>query len=177
MSDNLKHLLLLAEQKKPRDGHTARFEQKLKQSARPRNRKRIFQMSALAAAAAGLILIVVINGIQSDNEEFQKRSLSDISPQTKALELQMSEHITKREAEVDFENPALFNQIKVYRSLQIEFSKLENDLNLNFGDERLIRAMMDNYQHRLKVLENILLIKRLNEQQLPSTPHQINSKS
>lgn len=177
MSDNLKHLLMHAEEKTPPVGHEARFQQKLKQLQRPKNRKWIIQISIFAAAAAAVILILVVNGIHTDNEDFKKRSLSDVSPQTKALEIQMTENIIRREAKVDFENPVLFEQIKVYRALQIEFIQLENDLNLNFGNERLIKAMMDNYQHRLKVLENILLIKRLNDQQLPNNSQSINTKS
>lgn len=177
MSDKLKHMLLLAEEGAPPAGHEARFRNKL--NARKGKSRRIWiaTITTAAAIAAGFIIYTAISGIQNENEVFQKRSLADVSPQTKALELQMTEKINRREAEVDFENPVLFDQIQVYRSLQTEFVKLEDALNLNFGDERLIRAMMDNYQHRLKVLENILLIKRLHEQNHTTNYEQANSKS
>ena len=44
-----------------------------------------------------------------------------------------------------------------YQNLEVEYDKLTEVLNKDFGNQKVITAMIENYQLRLKVLESIRL--------------------
>ncbi|MFM1932272.1 MAG: hypothetical protein RL226_1575 [Bacteroidota bacterium] len=168
MPDSLRNLLLRAEPEIP-DGHEERFQLKMRNQEAPKQKKWLLYLVGSAAAVAALILMIVTFSIRSDNEAYEKRTLADVSPQTRAMEKSISTLLDEKEQRIDFSQPELFEQVKLYRQLEVEYTELESALNTNFGNEKVVRAMMDNYRNRLRVLENILLITRLNknhEQQL-----------
>lgn len=156
-------------------GHEERFFTKvLAQQAKSKPRiLPIYKWSALAVAASILIVVAVIFQIGEENQAVRKRTLGDVSQQVEQVELQLNSEITKKTAELDMSDPVLQKQVARFKSLELEYTKLEEALNLNFGDERIVNAMMDNYKRRLQVLENMLThirLQKLNNKVEPKVP-------
>ena len=60
-----------------------------------------------------------------------------------------------------------------FQALEAEYTRLEEALNMNFGDERIVKAMMDNYKRRLQVLQTMLThikLQQLKEKTEPKAP-------
>ncbi|WP_306642043.1 hypothetical protein [Sanyastnella coralliicola] len=160
MSDELKnrfkHRLVSGEEQAP-DGHEARFRQRLL-AAEPTRASNKLSWLWYAAAAITVLLIIgaVVNGISTENENARDRSLADVSMKVGQLEYQLSNHISRRQADIDHSDPAIQRHLKHFKKLEDQYALLEQELNKNFGDERIVQAMIENYKLRVIVLENIV---------------------
>ncbi|MDG1779847.1 MAG: hypothetical protein P8H59_02770 [Flavobacteriales bacterium] len=158
------------------EGHEDRFLTKaLAQKSKAKETKvhPIWKWSAIAAAASILIVVAVVFQIKEDNQVLRQRTLSDVSSQVGQLELRMSSKISAQTASINMEDPAIQTEVQKFQALEAEYTRLEEALNMNFGDERIVKAMMDNYKRRLQVLQTMLThikLQQLKEKTEPKAP-------
>ncbi len=149
------------------DGHLERFHNKLRKS---KPVSRIYWYSLAAGILLLVSLSVFINYEQSQNSpvvnQEQIISLSDISPQYKEVEEFYRKDLYKKinefqqlNCKIDPEQKEMVDRElqeldEVYRSLQKE-------LKINRSDERIINAMINNYQYKIEFLE--LVIEQIKE--------------
>lgn len=157
------------------EGHEERFYTKVltQKTTRQRRILPIWKWSAVAAAASILIVVAVVFQIGEENQAVRKRTLSDISQQVELVEAKMTSQISLKKAEIDMSDPVLKSEVAKFKSLEQEYTRLEEALNMNFGDARIVNAMMENYKRRLQVLENMLThikLQQLKDKTEPKVP-------
>lgn len=142
----------------PLPGHEERFEMRL---MRQREEKKIRRLPrwpwiALAAACvAGAIIAISVREIRSSNDLADTMKLSDVSPDMAEVEQFYNQRI-----QVDF---SALNQgdarIKRFmddmKKLEDEYASLEKELARNYSNERVVKAMITNYQCRLRIMEHL----------------------
>ena len=151
------------DEKEPLEGHFDRFRQKM-ESRKPARKVNLFMVGA-AAAIAGLILTgtlsLVYNNTSLSSYNKNELSLSSLSPELKEVESYYKGQINNR-----------YNQIKTLKSdaspeVQEEINKTINDMDFGYymlkkdlsqspKQERIISAMIEQYQTRIEMLDQIL---------------------
>jgi hypothetical protein len=148
----------------PSAGHMERFEQML-----PKPKVRTLSYVKYAATAAMITLMMTLSGLyiydnwnQSDSSlptladagpkyaEAEAYFVSTISQQQKTINSLKSEELLK---DVDFEQDL--------KAMDVLYKKLQQDLNTNPDDPRVINAMIKHYQTRIAVMSQI--VKQLEE--------------
>ena len=148
----------------PPKGHEERFIDRLVTEAERKAsppRWRNFAVYAAAAAVVILLINVVVVQIGNENEQVAKRTLADVSMQTSQIETQLKEQVSIRKEKIDESDPAIQEHIQRYKELETEFERLEEALNTDYGNRHVIEALIKNYQMRIRILEQIILEKRL----------------
>lgn len=142
----------------PLPGHEERFEMRL---LRQREEKKVRRLPswpwiALAAACiAGVIVTVSVREIKNTQEIAETMKLSEVSPDMAEVEQFYNQRI-----QIDFES---LNQgderIKRFmddmKKLEEEYASLEKELARNYSNERVVKAMITNYQCRLRIMEHL----------------------
>ncbi len=163
----------------PMDGHFARFEAKL--NAQTNKKKRITPMFILKIAAAVVFVFLATNqafiyfspngqGLIPTNNK-QAVTLASISPEYKEVEFYYTsaintglEHWNKMNAEgliSDEEQGMMNEELKEFEDL---YKNLQQDLQANPNDERVINAMLEYYQAKLSIIN--IIVDKLEEVQL-----------
>ncbi|MFT4877913.1 MAG: hypothetical protein ACI8TS_000285 [Flavobacteriales bacterium] len=177
MNDPLKHIISKSppQTENMLEGHEERFFTKvLAKNAKPQKRiPPIWKWSAVAVAASILIVVAVVFQIGEENQAVRKRTLGDVSQQIERVESQLTNQISQKTAEIDMSDPVLKSHVSKFKNLEKEYLRLEEALNVNFGDPRIVKAMMENYKRRLQVLETMLThikLQNLKEKSEPKVP-------
>lgn len=151
------------DEKEPSDGHFDRFLQKI-ETRKPARKVNLFMVAA-AAAISGIILTgtlgLLVNG--SSNSIFSKSelTLSVISPELEEVENYYLSQINSKNN--------LINSLKKNSSPEVEsvvnkaiidmdlgYNLLKKDLTMNPKQQRVVSAMIQQYQVRVDMLDQIL---------------------
>ncbi|OFX88762.1 MAG: hypothetical protein A2W99_04655 [Bacteroidetes bacterium GWF2_33_16] len=158
----------------PDDGHLERFEQKL---ARFNKKQHSFSFGLLLKAAA-IAILVVISGLwvyDRINPTIETRTglaLHQLSPEYNEVEIyyatlasQKLNEISSLEFVDSTQKTILLNELK---QMDAVYENLKRDLKKNPSDERVINAMIQHYQMKVDIMNQILnqlhQVKALNQQ-------------
>lgn len=160
MQNNLEQIFKNLEGKldieEPNIGHFNRFETKLQV---PKKRKIWAKLSLISAAAS----IILFFGIWLGNNLNKPKGIELASVSTKMEETQNYflvniktelEKIQKEQA-TDTEK-VILDALKQLKKLEINYSDLTFELKENRNDKRIIHAMINNFQQRIELLQNVL---------------------
>lgn len=163
----------------PAPGHKERFFEKLGETRKGNHTggKLRMLLYPIAAIAAGLLLIITLNG---NSFEFGNKNmdLANVSPEMKETQ---NFYTTLIKAELEKVNDAKSPETEMVvndalaqmQKLDLEYEKLKDDLAKSGQDKRVIFAMVTNLQQRIDILKNVLA--RIDEiQQLKKTQNENN---
>ena len=161
----------------PNSGHEDRFLEKLDrrhQNKHPKKGKLRKLWIPLSSIAAALIIVFFAFGKVFNTPAFAKETgLAAVSPQMKETQDFYSTLIERElksiEGERSPQNNKIINDALVQlETLEKEYNKLKKDLLESGQDKRVIYAMINNFQKRIdllnQVLDQIETIKQLNTQ-------------
>lgn len=171
--DRLEGQLNVAE---PSTDHQARFLEKL-QSTQVQEEKPVRKLNwwKPLAVAASLALVFMITFSQTSHTEI--KDLADVSPEMEQTQTFFTQTIEKELFELQQQTTPetqtiVDDTMKRLTKLEADYDELKNDLAESGQDKRVIFAMINNFQNRIdllqQVLEHIDAVKNLNELQ-PST--------
>ncbi len=149
------------------DGHLDRFEKKLNKK---KPISKIYWYSLAAAIALLLSLSVFIRYEQSQTKEIVNTerliSLGDVSPQYKEVEEFYRQDLYRKINEFQQLNCKINPEQKEMiddelQQLDKVYQSLREELKQNRSDERIINAMINNYQYKIEFLE--LVIEQIKE--------------
>ena len=144
----------------PNDGHFERFEQKLLEFNKE---KKSFNLGYLLKAAAVTIL-VVLSGLwvydHTGNKTNNGIALSEISPEYGEVEMYYTHLVNEKYHEINqfqfmdsTQKVMLMNELNEMDSI---YENLKKDLTTNPNDQRVINAMIQHYQLKVEVMNQIL---------------------
>lgn len=158
----------------PAEGHFDRFSDKLK--SQPQKGGGIPWLTYLKAAS---IAILVLFSSLWVYETFMNKpgadkgiSLGEISPEYREVEVYYTSMVNARYDEIDhcvFPEDSLQKEIlkKELSDMDSIFVNLQIEFQVNPTDDRVIHAMIDHYEYKLEVMNQILdQLKQLNIQEL-----------
>ena len=149
-------------------GHFERFEKKLNRASKPAKKSNY----AFIAVAASVVLMIgvwlgtFISGTQGmelaqvsvEMEETQNYFTTAIAAQLTLVEGERSEDTTQ----------IIEDSLEQINRLELSYNNLTLELKDNSDDQRIIMAMIDNFQQRIEILQNLLIqieeIKSVNTQ-------------
>ncbi|HEY9183832.1 MAG TPA: DUF4179 domain-containing protein [Salegentibacter sp.] len=149
----------------PSAGHRDRFQEKLEQSAKKENSSQSKIRSLLGPflgiAASIALAIFLFGNIHMNNATGKKGDLASVSTEMKETQDFYTSVIQKElkniEAEKTPETEAMINDaFSQMKKLETEYSKLKKDLINSGQDKRVIYAMINNFQQRIDLLNNVL---------------------
>ncbi|OFX23792.1 MAG: hypothetical protein A2041_12515 [Bacteroidetes bacterium GWA2_31_9b] len=146
----------------PREGHFERFEQKLNMLQK---RKARFTLSFILKAAA-VTLLVTLSGLYVYEQIIPQKEISNgialhqISPEYNEVEIYYSTLVSQKYHEINSlefsdstQKAILITELNQMDSI---YENLKNDLKINPTDERVINAMIQHYQLKVEVMNQIL---------------------
>jgi len=149
--------------KEPHDGHFDRFHQKL-ETRKPARRVNLYMVAA-AAAIAGFILTgtlgLLINGSPLKGLNQTEQSLSAISPELKEVEDYYTSQINTRYNQINAlkkdSSPEVESEVnKAITDMYLGYYLLKKDLTTDPKQERVVSAMIQQFQVRIDMLDQIL---------------------
>ncbi len=149
--------------KEPMEGHFDRFRQKL-EARKPARKVNLFMVAA-AAAIAGIILSgtlgLLFNSSYSDIFSKKELTLSSISPELKEAEDYYISQINERYNQINSlkkgSTPEVESEVnKAIVDMSVGYYLLKKDLNNNPKQERVVSAMIQQYQTRIDMLDQIV---------------------
>ena len=151
----------------------AHIDQQLEKKQAPRIRRMRFLRAAAAIAlvlTAGCAIGFYLNGVSS-SDPVAERSLADVAPEFAELEQYYASQVSLKMQEL-----ATFQHADAVQSDMQQLDELFQELATELdkapegAEERIINAMIDNYQTRLEILERVL-------EKIQSTNQPLNSES
>jgi len=151
------------DEKEPLDGHFDRFRQKL-ETRKPVRKVNLFMVAA-AAAIAGLILTgtlgILYNNSMLNRNNSNGLSLSVVSPEFKEVEDyylgQISTKYNQIKSLKENSSPELESEVsKAINDMDLGYYLLKKDLSNSPKQERIVSAMIQQYQVRIEMLDQIL---------------------
>lgn len=145
----------------PRFLHQQRFLNKLKNQQKPVPKKwktnRFFK-PWMGVAASIAILLTVVFSFQFGNDEKGLAGISTEMAKTQAFYTASIAHeLREIKKQQTPENKLLIEDaLKQLQKLETEYVKLQKDLTASGGDDRVIFAMISNFQNRINILKNVL---------------------
>ncbi|MBL4905385.1 MAG: hypothetical protein JKZ00_05125 [Flavobacteriaceae bacterium] len=138
----------------PRFGHLERFEKRLN----PTEKKRSISYKWMSVAASIVLLIGFWLGSNQANNSIV---LADVSPQMQEAESFFMTTISQEIKEIEkFRNPKteqiIEDALNQLEKLEDKYKELVKALNDSNKDRRVIYAMINNYQSRIEILQNVL---------------------
>lgn len=138
----------------PRFGHLERFEQRLN----PTVKRKTISFKWMSVAASIVLMIGFWLGANQANNNLV---LADVSPKMQEAETFFVSTISQEINEIEkLRNPSTekviedaFNQLE---KLEDNYKELVTELNNSNKDRRVIYAMINNYQRRIEVLQQVL---------------------
>lgn len=168
--ENLKDQFDLEE---PNSDHTKRFLNKLNNNSNivSNNKSKSRNLwKPLLAVAASLLLIVTL--FITNNQQETVRDLANVSPEMAKTQSfftsTISEELKKLEQQSNPETKIIIKDALIQiKKLEIDYENLKGDLTKSGDDNRVIYAMIKNFQNRIDILQNTLKhiesIKQLNK--------------
>ncbi|WP_047545944.1 hypothetical protein [Psychroserpens sp. Hel_I_66] len=146
----------------PNAGHEYRFLEKLKQQnnvANTYNKKTNYWKPFLAVAASIVLCFSVFALMQQQDNEFN--DLASVSPELSQTQsfftTAIAQEVASLEALRSPETEHMVNDaMKELKILELEYQTLKIDLNESGNDQRVIYAMIANFQNRINVLKTVL---------------------
>jgi hypothetical protein len=151
------------EEKEPLEGHFDRFRQKL-EARKPARKVNLFMVAA-AAAIAGLVLtgtLGILYNSSSWNPKNQNGiSLSVVSPELKEVEDYYQSQISSKYNQIkslkEVATPEVETEVnKAITDMDNGYNVLKKDLSDSPKSERIVSAMIQQYQLRIEMLDQIL---------------------
>ena len=153
----------------PPEGHFERFEAKLDKAAGTgcTPLRMLWRVAAVIAITAG-IGYFYFTGEGTAAQASQGLALRNISPEFAEVELFYVTQIELTQKQMEpaaGDNAIVVADIKKQlEQLEEEYNQLKLELEENYGDERVINAMIQNYRLRLQVIEKYLIQLKSNSQ-------------
>ncbi|MDT0646673.1 DUF4179 domain-containing protein [Zunongwangia sp. F260] len=165
-NDNIKELFrdLDFDTSEPREGHKERFFEKLKDenpSAEKKNRVRNL-WAPFIGIAAGLALLVFLGGMYFNHQALGRSGdLASVSPEMKQTQEFYTSLIENELKEIQEEKSPeteaiVKDALAQMEKLDTEYAKLKRDLLRSGKDNRVIHAMINNFQQRIDLLNTVL---------------------
>ncbi|MGY0392294.1 hypothetical protein ACW5R3_07055 [Bizionia sp. KMM 8389] len=162
----------------PADNHEKRFLNKLNKQnqKKPTKGKLVKLWLPVISIAASIVLLVTM--VLGGNAQSQVSGLASVSPEMAKTESfftsTIASELKKLETESNPKTTLLINDaLKQLKRLETEYELLKTDLSQSGNDQRVIYAMISNFQNRIEVLENTLKqiehLKELNSSILENT--------
>lgn len=151
------------EEKEPLDGHFDRFRQKL-ETRKPARKVNLFMVAA-AAAIAGLILTgtlgILYNSSSLSRYNANELSLSVLSPELKEVEDYYQSQINTKYNQIkslkENSSPEVESEVSsAINDMDLGYYLLKKDLSSSPKQERIVSAMIQQYQTRIDMLDQIL---------------------
>jgi len=151
------------DEREPMEGHFDRFRQKLK-TRKPARKVNLFMVAA-AAAIAGIILTgtlgLLFNSSSMNNFNKKELSLSVISPELKEVEDYYLGQINAKCTQINTlkkdSSPEVELEVnKAIVDMDLGYYLLKKDLSSTPKEERVVSAMIQQYQVRIDMLDQIL---------------------
>ncbi len=151
------------DEKEPLEGHFDRFRQKL-ETRKPVRKVNLFMVAA-AAAVAGLILTgtlgILYNNSSLNRFNTKELSLSVISPELKEVENYYLSQISTKYGQINSlkknSSPEMESEVKkAIDDMDLGYNLLKRDLSNSPKQERIVSAMIQQYQVRVDMLDQIL---------------------
>lgn len=141
----------------PNSNHTARFLEKLNNQKQVNNTS--FNWKPLLSIAASIVIFVSIF-IVSTNET-KALDLASVSPEMQQTQdfftLTINEELKKLNAEKNPETQHLIDDaLEQIQLLESDYQNLKTDLSESGNDQRVIHAMITNFQNRIDILNTVL---------------------
>ncbi|RNC87148.1 MAG: hypothetical protein ED556_06920 [Winogradskyella sp.] len=142
----------------PTIGHEARFLKKLESQSEGKSKPQNFWRPFLAIAASVVIALTVFTSLNAENE---LTGLASVSPEMSETQDFFTATIREELKKLDAERTPLTQQIiyeaeRQLKALEEDYAVLKKDLEETGNDERIIYAMISNFQSRIEILKNIL---------------------
>lgn len=145
----------------PSEGHFERFEQKLNEL---NSKKKTFTFGYVLKAAVVAILVVLSGLWVYDNINETKINkgiaLSEISPEYGEVEMYYTQLVNQKYGEIKQSTSldSLQKEILVHELNNMDsiYENLKKDLTANPNDKRVINAMIQHYQLKVEVMNQIL---------------------
>jgi len=144
----------------PSDGHFERFEQKLKEFNK---KEKTFTIGYILKAAVVAILVILSGLWVYDNFESRTNNgiaLNEISPEYGEVEMYYTHLVNQKYSEINqcetldsTQKGMLMYELGEMDSI---YANLKNDLRTNPNDQRVINAMIQHYQLKVEVMNQIL---------------------
>ncbi|MDT0678206.1 DUF4179 domain-containing protein [Autumnicola musiva] len=165
-NDNIEDLFrgINLDHSEPKEGHRERFLEKLNSgnaSAKQKTKVRSLWAPFIGVAAALALVFFLAGNILNSGALDKSGELASVSPemkQTQEFYTSLIENELKEIQEINSpETSAIVKDaLKQMEKLDAEYEKLKTDL-LNSGkDNRVIHAMINNFQQRIDLLNNVL---------------------
>ncbi|PHS06250.1 MAG: hypothetical protein COA88_10850 [Kordia sp.] len=162
-NSNIKHLLNNQAKKfdieVPNSGHKARFIEKLAKKNTPEKKSNNNNYWYLNIAAAFIICIgsfSIYNSKNNTETSAVENPFIDISNAQFHLEGIVKRELVKLELERNTTTENIIDgALSQLEFLEQEQHKLEGQLKVNY-DKRIIKALVDNFQYRIQLLENVM---------------------
>ncbi|WP_338730795.1 hypothetical protein [Mangrovimonas cancribranchiae] len=143
----------------PRKEHQKRFMKKLQHQEQDKSKTPFFSWKPLASIAAIVTLIFTVAVLNNNTQEAV--SLANVSPEMAQAENFFTATITAELKKLNqAKNPETTLIIKdamlQLDKLEHEYEKLKTDLAKSGQDQRVIYAMISNFQSRIDILQNTL---------------------
>lgn len=144
-------------------GHAERFQKKLEA-----RRKRTWKNWSVAAMILILVGLAFWTGTYFEEhhpvtirpQNASLADLSDVSPQMAQVESyfdqQISFELNQVKSQKSAQSQSIQQSLQMLDKLDKEYQQLRKELAVNFGDQRVINAMIVNYQARLTLLQTLL---------------------
>lgn len=162
LEQNLSEMLKLAQhdalKAEPFPGHEERFEMRLlkgKEDKKIRQLPRWPWLALAAACIAGAIVFVAVREVKETNEIARITKLSDVSKDMAEVEQFYHQRLNIDYSKMNTADARIQRFLTDIKKLEEEYASLENQLTKNYNNERLINAMIDNYQYRLRIMEHM----------------------
>ena len=148
----------------PHTGHKERFFKKLdKEIESPEASNKVKRLWApiLGIAASFTLAFILLGGLLSPIDTAKNSELASISPEMKQTQEFYTGLITKElnaiNAEKTPETEAIINDALLQmEKLEMNYENLKDDLIDSGKDNRVIHAMIQNFQQRIDLLNNVL---------------------
>jgi hypothetical protein len=145
-------------EREPLPGHEERFEMRLLKLKNAQKMRRIppwIWMAAASVVTAVFIVYMVAGEMKKTNEIADRARLSDVSVEMAAVEAFYNDKLRIDQQGLNTSDPAIMKFLQDIERLEQEYKKLEEKLNENFNNERIVKAMVSNYKYRLQLLEQL----------------------
>lgn len=144
----------------PNEGHFDRFEQKL---IAYNNKKKSFSFAYILKAAVIAILVTLSGLWVYDNIDTRSNkgiALSEISAEYGEVEMYYTHLVNQKYGEINqsesFDSTQKTILVQELKEMDSIYENLKKDLTTNPSDKRVINAMIQHYQLKVKVMNQIL---------------------
>ncbi len=143
-------------------GHSDRLQKRILLMEK-RNTRKLISIRSFGIAAAVLIGLLIFNQPKNELPE-EDPKLSDVSYEMSRLEGYYVHRIDQAILPKPGNDPILIKQTADLARLDLEYTTLRKALNQNFGNQRVIDAMIHNYKMRILIMEQMQVQFEFNQQ-------------